>query len=694
MPTDSQTESTPAKPGLLRRLLQHPKLLLITPYLIGLLWTSLHPLVSIVTGELKCRGIYIDENGLDVHRHRVDSYPMERFKRVEDNLSSQTKDLIHGTEATGMCDALRAKHVNGASIECLRHEATDRIGFDIVMISPSIGPVVQSPEAIVLVVNDAISKTKQGDWYDRSDLYASILHLIQRLGSKKDCTWLAKTVLVVSPVLDARDLAVRNATSASNHESYSSSDLTELVEAFLSSYSGKQPMPSSKSYQVTPLPPSFSYPLIRTLLVLSNIPTHPLSLSHHRTEVRILPHGRGGNLPNLDLVFATALSFQIRDSSGTTLRSIYNGDSEFRAHPFRDVEISFVNGAERLWSVISGGTLEKTLGWKENSAKKALIQYAQDLGGWLGFVSALMLGRSAPHAPALERGIDSLTIELRVPIEPYTNVMTTSSTPTNIHTHHADLVRCTEHLLRAMSNLHERLHHSVAQYTMPSLFKFVSHGEYIFPAILVSLPMVGRATMLALKDLKRFRFFFALVVTGVVCVITMGIGIWSLYWNQGMGVHGDASINLSALVVYLVAHLLVVYISRRIVRTKMSKAFEHPLNDDEKATLDDFHNSLRFLACIFGIYLHVPLLLANYSLGFSSSVFWTPLLAILVVPPSKCCGLNRWLRLAISFIKFNFLVATYPPVLLVPRIFGSYTNYVNVVYTPLHLMLSALWMSE
>ncbi|KAL3787563.1 hypothetical protein HJC23_000051 [Cyclotella cryptica] len=691
MSTDAQPESPPTKARLLHRLLQRPTLLLLAPYLLGLLWTSLHPLLSIVTGELKCRGIYIDENGLDVHRHRVDSYPLERVRSP----SLQKNEWMHGMEATGMCDALRARHVSGSSIECLRHKVTDQIMFDVVMISPSIGPMVQSPEAIVLVINDALSNTKRGDWYDKSDLHASVLHLIQRLGSKKDCPWLAKTVFVVSPVLYERDTAVGNATSVSYDKSHSSSDLNDLVEAFLSSYSGKQPTQSTKSTPITPLPPSFSYPLIRSLLVLSNIPTHPISLSHHHTEVRILPHGKGGNLPNLDLVFATVLSFQIRDSSGTALRSMYNGDSEFRVHPFRDLEISFVNGMERFWSVVSGGTLEKTLGWKENSAKKVLIQYAQDLGGWLGFVSALILGRSGPHAPALERGIDSLTIELRVPTEPSTtDVTTSSSTPTAIHTHHADLVRCTEQLLRAMSNLHERLHHSVAQYTMPSLIKFVSHGEYIFPAILVSLPLVGRAAMLALRDLKRFRFVFAFLVTGVVCAVTIGIGMWSWYWKKGIAVQEDTTVDLSALGVYLAAHLLVVSVARRTMRIEMSKCFKKSLDGDEKMiALDDFHNSLRFLACICGIYLHVPLLLANYALGFSSSVFWTPLLAILVVPPSKALVLNSWLHLALSFTKIMLLVATAPPVFLVPRIFGSYTTYVNVVYTPLNLMLSALWMS-
>ena len=60
---------------LLRRLIP---ILLTIPYVLGILWTALHPLVSVITGELKCRGSYIDENGLDVHRHQVESYPLKR----------------------------------------------------------------------------------------------------------------------------------------------------------------------------------------------------------------------------------------------------------------------------------------------------------------------------------------------------------------------------------------------------------------------------------------------------------------------------------------------------------------------------------------------------------------------------------------------------------------------------------------
>ena len=60
---------------LLKRIIP---LLLTVPYFLGIIWTLLHPILSVVTGELKCRGKYIDENGLDVHRHRVESYPLQR----------------------------------------------------------------------------------------------------------------------------------------------------------------------------------------------------------------------------------------------------------------------------------------------------------------------------------------------------------------------------------------------------------------------------------------------------------------------------------------------------------------------------------------------------------------------------------------------------------------------------------------
>lgn len=656
--------STPQKQPLIERLLKRPTLLLITPYIIGLLWTALHPLVSIVTGELKCRGIYIDENGLDVHRHRVESYPVGRWK-ADDRI------LLAGADSpdVGMCDALKSWGVARASTECLRHRPTGQIELDVVKISPSIGPVVQSPEAIVLVVNDVV----HGDWYGESDLNASILHLIQRLGSKKDCPWLAKTVFVVSPITtDSGDTAPSGESSLK---------LDELVEAFLSSYSGKQ-YAHDTAAPITPLPPHFTYPLIRSVLVLSNIPT--TNATDQQSEVRILPHGKKGALPNLDLVFATVLSFQSRDKSGYQARSIFHGESNFRVHPFPEIESVFIKSVERFWNGISGDKIQTALGIKNNKMNNAVMQYAKDMGGLLGFMGASMLDKAAPHYPALERGIDSLTIELRIPSKPMQEVATSTKL---IHTHHADTARVTEHLLRSISNLHERLHHSVAQYTLPSMIKFVSHGEYIFPAILVSLPMAGRAAMLALRDIQRFRFRFVGVVTCMITLATIFINVWSSYHKF----EEQTDTDWSGLCVYLLVHLAIVITARHTLRKETSKWFKHSPEDDRNYVLDEHHKSLRFIACLFGVYLHAPLLLANYSLGFPSAVFWSPLLAIFMFLPSTEAKQHVGMRAIVYVAKVIVLVSFCPQFFLVPH-FGSYTEYVTTIDTPLHLIMSALWL--
>lgn len=276
-----------------------------------------------------------------------------------------------------------------------------------------------------------------------------------------------------------------------------------------------------------------------------------------------------------------------------------------------------------------------------------------------------------PHSSALNHGIDALTIEVRVP---YKRDFRSSS----IHPHYADLTRCVEHLLRSISNLHERLHHSIAQYTMPSPTKFVSHGEYIYPAILVSLPMVIRATTLALIDLRRFQFAHVGVVLITVCLASLAVGLLAISKDT---TRSDFPSKLSMLIAFIGSYFLVIFVARRE---------RYKLKDTT-----DIQGSLRFAACLVGIYLHAPLLLANYSLGFPSSAFWSPLLATLVLPPStnSIISANKLLSTLATVAKIVFLLATTPPVLLVPRIFHSYTPYVYTVYSPLHLLLAVLWLA-
>jgi len=37
------------------------------------------------------------------------------------------------------------------------------------------------------------------NWYTKSDMNASIMHMITKLGNQSDCPWLTKTVFIVSP---------------------------------------------------------------------------------------------------------------------------------------------------------------------------------------------------------------------------------------------------------------------------------------------------------------------------------------------------------------------------------------------------------------------------------------------------------------------------------------------------------------
>eukprot|EP00970_Alexandrium_tamarense_P020815 scaffold15725_cov297-Alexandrium_tamarense.AAC.2 len=238
--------------------------LLTVPYIIGVLWTTLHPIVSVITGELKCRGSYIDENGLDVHRHRVTSYPLQR---VELPLLLGGTDKLSATRyRNGMCASIISKRIPiSPSIECYHHRATDAIAFDIVRILPAMGPIIESAEAIVIVVGEQDTQHRleedktydnaNGDWYDRSDMNASIMHMIQKLGNKETCPWLTKNVFIVSPVLHEGNAPI---------EKGSSTDLADAVDAFIASYTG------STNSNVRPLPPDFSYPMIRSLLVLSD----------------------------------------------------------------------------------------------------------------------------------------------------------------------------------------------------------------------------------------------------------------------------------------------------------------------------------------------------------------------------------------------------------------------------------------
>jgi hypothetical protein len=116
-------------------------------------------------------------------------------------------------------------------------------------------------------------------------------------------------------------------------------------------------------------------------------------------------------------------------------------------------------------------------------------------------IAHIDLFRTSPHAAALGRGIDSVTIQAQ--LRPNRD---------NRFAHKAavDAVASIEHLFRGLNSLSERLHHNVDQYLLPSSGKFVSLGEYLLPAILLMLPLVLRVIKLLVTDLGNFHFYRSL----------------------------------------------------------------------------------------------------------------------------------------------------------------------------------------
>ncbi len=619
---------------------------LVVPYAVGLAWFLLHPIVSVVTGELKCRGSFIDESALEPGNLRVAPYPTDRSKlptlQVDQHARGREDAPPSFSPADlGLCAAIssastlrtpfvaaprsrrtvqstageeRVGLTSRGNVVCHTHNASSirtldggdhKLSFDVVKIEPS-SPAV-STEAVALVVNSppADDGGSSSSW-SASTVHLYYLGLIGRLADPNSTPWLSKTVFMVAPRRDGGGTA--------------DDQLASTIEAFLDSYLGRGERGSR-------LPPSFSSKTLRQILVVETVETTSSSSSSgiNAPTLRILPQGRRGVLPNLDLVFALAKAF-----GGGTIS--------------KDAGILMHQNNEAEWE-----TAVKKLPRNLLPRRQYLQGWLSDLLRMIAFSYDLIIGPHPPHAAALDRGIDSVTIRL--------------SLPSQQAAAGAELVQKLEQSLRALCNLHERLHHSVTQYFLPSDTKFVSNGEYTYPTVLMMLPLAVRAASLALAELDSFSFGVASLVGG----ICLGVAacIWGAVVGLGLGANNFGLVNTLIAGAYMLGLL------------GMNRVLKNGPNEKDR-------RSIQFVACLFAIYAHVPIALSHASLAIPSALLWTPLLAF-----PGLAGDQR--RTSISRILSSLILfATWPPVSLVPRVFGDYTTYVAAVYIPLHLFFASI----
>jgi hypothetical protein len=540
-----------------RTLLQ---LSLVLPYLLGIAWTLGHPAVSVITGEAKCRGWYVDENSLESSYFRsTDKYETAR------NRPSGIRSMCHALPA----------------VECYSHEGV----LEVARIVPTEGAIAPVSEALVLL----IPSTK--DWLT-SDFHFAVTQLVERLSSS---AWLAKTVLIVAP-------------------SDAQLPMVDTVETFLDAYLG-----STTNVSIPMLPPQITSAMLRNVLVVQHFVR---SGGPVRADLKILPQGRRGVLPNMDLVFH-AMSIYSRANFMDPRRN----PSTIFVHPY----------------------VEKSVRWREYVGKHLPRQYhewAMEVVDMGLFAYTLAMGPYAPHAPALARGVDSLTLELNLG----------GKHPRSQGPAVVEFVQQLEHVIHGLSNLHERLHHSLTLYVLPSPYKFVSHSEYIIPNVLLLVPLLVKVLVLLLVEVEFFDLSavgkaFTAVMVGVTCLVVASANT-NLYQSNG---------------VFFVAYMAVGLSFRQVQYTH------------KFAT-----KSLLLMACLVAIYSHVPLVIGHASLAYPSSLLWTPFLLMFNYE-------TRSIRQRL--VGAVILLVTWPPLFLIPNIFGTPTPYMCLVYTPLHLLLAMLWNS-
>ena len=658
------------------------RLLLFLPYILAPIWTCLHPVISILTGEMKCRGWYLDEHSIET-RFVDGQNPNEIPSHLENlgsarPLSSSSRTVSnnidnHSSGTLSICDFFESNgdpNYNPNSLICHSHDGY----FDVVMIKPLSNAVDATEEAVVLVVPSPKSIYLSGeennlDW-GTSRLHQALIQSIKHLADPVGTPWLAKSVFVVTPTIG----------KTSKHGDRGSL-LDETVSSFLDAYLGQQEIPRDyqihrqqkqrryqKEGQMPQLPLALSGAILRNLLVLQIFHESPNDIKNatknkkknydRSTDLAILPQSTRGVLPNADLVFLVGQLMQRTNFFKTAT------EKTFLTHPYRNLSKDATDWINRK---IDGMGLDKKRTIELKTWARGMIDMSL-------FARTLAIGPVPPHAPALDRGIDSLTIRVA-----FNGIDNFRRDPI------VEFVQYTEYLVRSLSNLHERLHHSFTLYLLPTPKKFVSHIEYLLPNILLLLPLAVRA----------FGFLLPAMKSGLDLGVVGGVLLILVFVAIIMFLLDIITQTTTAALLILYAGVAIFWI-QRILRRKSNQpnCVDSEIAETETDSVARKIRTLQFIACVIAVHILVPIAFANASLAYLPSLLWSPLFAFWDYSSMKRSGTGNWFVNHVTILIFSLVVLiTATPSFLIPNIFSSYTPFVQFAYVPLHVLFFLLVIS-
>lgn len=139
-------------------------------------------------------------------------------------------------------------------------------------------------------------------------------------------------------------------------------------------------------------------------------------------------------------------------------------------------------------------------------------EYLKNLHGMLRFMKTLATGPAGAHAHFISYNIDSITLSTLVSHE--------SSSPSALSLRAT--LRALEKIVRALSNLEEKLHQSFFLYVLPNTHHFVSVGEYYYVVALAVSPAIAQMAALASRTVGM-RLAFSLVTLLLVELLAFGV---------------------------------------------------------------------------------------------------------------------------------------------------------------------------
>lgn len=276
--------------------------------LLSIVWILLFPLLSITTGELKPRGLYVDENSILVHselfRHHLSRYRRQRDRSFRHSYNSSALNRCN------ICDAIIAEY----GLPCLRHDFRRgqknhhsmhegdednrspyfRNSVYQVHLSPRMAKSAAVVESTVLAFSYSIDDNNDDVLATTIPMMMSIFDAIYH--GLREATWQSRLVIVLFVPISS--MTSSSSTAAAHQSMFSFSEWLHLYHR--PSLSQLHDYSDSSHHR-------FKIGIIREAYVLdlSTVPTSSSFQSRNdiRWEKASLQYsGINGLLPNMDLI--------------------------------------------------------------------------------------------------------------------------------------------------------------------------------------------------------------------------------------------------------------------------------------------------------------------------------------------------------------------------------------------------------